>query len=140
MRVKSTSLALTVTDPQVSSAFLQRHLGFRELVAADGFASLARDGAPGIALMRPDLPNLPADQQGRHATGVIVAFEVEDLDAELARLRAEGAPLAMDLHCDPWGERAFQVVDPNGVIYQLLDWNGPVDPAYADAGAAAQSG
>jgi uncharacterized glyoxalase superfamily protein PhnB len=25
----------------------------------------------------------------------------------------------------PWGERAFQVTDPNGVIVQLLDWNAP---------------
>nr|WP_230205155.1 hypothetical protein [Parafrankia elaeagni] len=24
-----------------------------------------------------------------------------------------------------WGERAFQVRDPNGVIVQLVDWNGP---------------
>jgi len=24
---------------------------------------------------------------------------------------------------DEWGERAFQVRDPNGVIVQLVDWN-----------------
>jgi uncharacterized glyoxalase superfamily protein PhnB len=138
MRITSSSIALTVADPAASSSFLQRHFGYRELVAADGFASVAREGGVGIALMRTGLSNLPEEQRGRHATGIIVAFEVADLDAELERLRNEGAPFAMDLHCDPWGERAFQVVDPNGIIYQCLDWNGPVDPAYAQASAAAQ--
>jgi hypothetical protein len=26
-----------------------------------------------------------------------------------------------------WGERAFQVRDPNGVIVQLVDWNASPD-------------
>ena len=29
---------------------------------------------------------------------------------------------------EPWGERAFQVTDPNGVIVQLLDWNARAGP------------
>jgi hypothetical protein len=31
---------------------------------------------------------------------------------------ARNAPLAFE-----WGERSFQVRDPNGVIIQLVDWN-----------------
>jgi uncharacterized glyoxalase superfamily protein PhnB len=31
----------------------------------------------------------------------------------------------MPLTCEEWGERAFQVRDPNGVIVQLVDWNAP---------------
>jgi len=31
--------------------------------------------------------------------------------------------ITMPLREEPWGERAFQVTDPNGVIVQLLDWN-----------------
>jgi uncharacterized glyoxalase superfamily protein PhnB len=30
----------------------------------------------------------------------------------------------MSLTEEEWGERAFQVRDPNGVIVQLVDWNG----------------
>jgi hypothetical protein len=30
------------------------------------------------------------------------------------------------------GERAFQVRDPNGVIVQLVDWNGPVTTGVTD--------
>jgi uncharacterized glyoxalase superfamily protein PhnB len=29
----------------------------------------------------------------------------------------------MPLTVEEWGERAFQVRDPNGVIIQLVDWN-----------------
>ena len=29
----------------------------------------------------------------------------------------------MPLREEPWGERAFQVTDPNGGVVQLLDWN-----------------
>ncbi len=30
----------------------------------------------------------------------------------------------MPLTVEEWGERAFQVRDPNGIIVQLVDWNG----------------
>lgn len=55
---------------------------------------------------------------------MIIAFVVADLEAELARLRSAGVPIAMPLREEPWGERAFQVVDPNGVVIQLTDWAG----------------
>jgi uncharacterized glyoxalase superfamily protein PhnB len=50
---------------------------------------------------------------------------VDDLEGELARLQAEGVAITMPLTSEDWGERAFQVRDPNGVIVQLVDWNGP---------------
>jgi uncharacterized glyoxalase superfamily protein PhnB len=31
--------------------------------------------------------------------------------------------ITMPLTSEEWGERAFQVRDPNGVIVQLVDWN-----------------
>jgi uncharacterized glyoxalase superfamily protein PhnB len=49
---------------------------------------------------------------------------VADLEAELARLQQEGVPITMPLTAEEWGERAFQVRDQNGVIVQLVDWNG----------------
>ncbi|MDF3051391.1 MAG: glyoxalase/bleomycin resistance protein/dioxygenase, partial [Pseudonocardia sp.] len=42
---------------------------------------------------------------------------------ELARVQAEGVAITMPLTSEEWGERAFQVRDPNGVIVQLVDWN-----------------
>ena len=58
------------------------------------------------------------------AQSLILAFVVEDLEGELESIRAEGVDVTMPLTEEEWGERAFQVRDPNGVIVQLVDWNG----------------
>jgi uncharacterized glyoxalase superfamily protein PhnB len=77
-----------------------------------------------VVFLRRGLPTLPADQRDEHATGLILAFVVDDLEGELARLEREGVRITMPLTVEEWGERAFQVRDPNGVIIQLVDWNG----------------
>jgi uncharacterized glyoxalase superfamily protein PhnB len=124
MKIRSAAVSLNVEDVAASSAFLTEHFGFREEMAADGFASLTRDDAGmNVIFLRRGLPTLPADQRDEHARGLILAFVVDDLEGELARLRREGVTITMPLTEEEWGERAFQVRDPNGVIVQLVDWN-----------------
>jgi uncharacterized glyoxalase superfamily protein PhnB len=126
MKISSSAVSLNVDDVSAASAFLTRHFGFREEMAADGFASLTRDDAGlNVIFLRRGLESLPADQRDDHASGLILAFVVDDLEGELARLQAEGVTITMPLTVEEWGERAFQVRDPNGVIIQLVDWNGP---------------
>jgi uncharacterized glyoxalase superfamily protein PhnB len=125
VRITSSAISLNVDDVEASSDFLRRHFGFQQEMAADGFASLSRpDAGMNVVFLRRGLPTLPADQRDEHARGQILAFVVEELEAELDRLRAEGVPITMPLTVDEWGERSFQVRDPNGVIVQLVDWNG----------------
>jgi len=117
-----------VEDVPASSTFLTEHFGFREEMAADGFASLARDDVGmNVIFLRRGLATLPQDQRHEHARGLILAFVVDDLEGELARLQAEGVTVTMPLTEEEWGERAFQVRDPNGVIVQLVDWNASAD-------------
>lgn len=125
MPITASAVSLNVDDVAASSAFLTGHFGFREEMAADGFASLAReDAGMNVIYLRRGLATLPDDQRDDHADGVILAFVVDDLEAELARLTAEGVAITMPLREEPWGERAFQVTDPNGIIVQLVDWKG----------------
>jgi uncharacterized glyoxalase superfamily protein PhnB len=125
VKITSSAVSLNVDDVAASSAFLTEHFGFRQEMAADGFASLAReDAGMNVIFLRRGLPTLPADQREDHACGLILAFVVADLEGELARLQAEGVTITMQLTVEEWGERAFQVRDPSGVIIQLLDWNG----------------
>jgi uncharacterized glyoxalase superfamily protein PhnB len=136
VQITASAVSLNVEDVAASSAFLTEHLGFRQEMAADGFAALAReDAGMNVVFLRRGLEILPADQRDKHATGLILAFVVEDLDGELARLRAEGVAITMPLTVEEWGERAFQVTDPNGVIVQLMDW--AARPADQQPGAAA---
>ncbi len=125
MQISATAVSLNVDDVPASSAFLVRHFGFQEEMAADGFASLTReDAGASVVFLRRGLPTLPADQRDVHAAGLILAFVVDDLEGELRRLQDEGVAITMPLTVEEWGERAFQVRDPNGVIVQLVDWQG----------------
>jgi uncharacterized glyoxalase superfamily protein PhnB len=129
MKITSSAVSLNVADVDASVGFLTSHFGFRTELAADGFASLSReDAVMNVVFLRQGLATLPADQRSDHARGVILAFVVDDLEGELARLQAEGVTITMPLTSEEWGERAFQVRDPNGVIVQLLDWKaGPAE-------------
>ena len=64
MRISSSAVSLTVDDAAASSQFLQEHFGFEEEMAADGFASLARDDAGmNVIFLRRGLSTLPEDQR-----------------------------------------------------------------------------
>ncbi|WP_413804759.1 VOC family protein [Streptomyces sp. OE57] len=125
MNITSTAVSLTVDDVPASAAFLVKHFGFQEAVAADGFASLVREDAANVIFLQRGIEALPEGFRDQHAAGVIIAFTVNDLDAEYERLRSEGAPITMPLREEPWGERLFQVTDPNGAILQLVAWAAP---------------
>jgi len=51
VKISSSAVSLNVDDVRVSSAFLTTHFGFHEVMAADGFASLAREDAGIIQLV-----------------------------------------------------------------------------------------
>jgi uncharacterized glyoxalase superfamily protein PhnB len=126
MNVTACGVSLNVDDVPASTAFLVEHFGFHVEGAADGYATLTRDDLGiNVIYLRRGLATLPADQRDDHASGLILALTVDDLEGELARLQAEGVTITMPLTSEEWGERAFQVRDPNGVIVQLVDWNAP---------------
>ncbi|UJR87333.1 MULTISPECIES: VOC family protein [Sandaracinus] len=49
------------------------------------------------------------------AGGLSYAFEVADVDKEHARLTREGVRVLGAPKDNPWGDRSFVVLDPNGV-------------------------
>jgi uncharacterized glyoxalase superfamily protein PhnB len=128
VRITASAVSLNVENTDASAAFLTSHFGLHQETAADGFVSLTReDAGMHVVFLRCGLALLPDDQRDDRADGVILAFVVDNLEAELARLIAEGVAITMPLRVEPWGERAFQVTDPNGVIVQLVDWNAVTD-------------
>ncbi|MFE5710615.1 VOC family protein [Streptomyces sp. NPDC056501] len=137
MNVSNSTLSLTVADVDASRDFLCTHLGYEVAMADDGFASLTcEDAAVDIVLLRKGTEVLPAEQRDREAGGLILALTVTDIDAEEARLRAAGAPITMPLREEPWGERLFQMTDPNGVVVQLVEWAVPGHSAEPNSDAA----
>jgi uncharacterized glyoxalase superfamily protein PhnB len=45
-----------------------------------------------------------------------------DIDAEYERLAKTGLEFTTPIETEEWGERFFQVTDPNGVVIQLVQW------------------
>ncbi|MGH3350829.1 MAG: VOC family protein [Nocardioides sp.] len=122
MQITASTISLTVDDVVASQAFFTDHLGYQVAMAADGFASLTRDDALDIVLLARGTEVLPPEQRDQRASGLIVAFTVTGLAAEEERLRSEGVEITMPLREEEWGERLFQVTDPNGVVVQLVEW------------------
>ncbi|MBW6437741.1 VOC family protein [Actinoplanes hulinensis] len=123
MQITSSAISLTVDDVPASSKFLADHFGYVVRMSADGFASLGRDdGGVDLIFLRRGIEVLPPELRQVHTAGTIVAFVVDDLEAEQARLRAEGVEPTLPIREEPWGERLLLVADPNGVVYELVEW------------------
>ncbi|MEU4408631.1 VOC family protein [Streptosporangium sp. NPDC023963] len=132
MQITASTVSLTVDDLAASQRFFTTHLGYVEQAAADGFASMSRDDAAvDVVLLARGTEVLPADQRDQRATGLILAFTIADVADEEKRLRAAGVEITMPLREEPWGERLFQVTDPNGVIVQFVEWAVPAGTEHA---------
>ncbi|MBT2493022.1 VOC family protein [Streptomyces sp. ISL-96] len=107
---------------QESRDFYTRLLGFEATFEADWYVSLRRPGDPAyeLALLDHTHPTIP-DGYRVPAQGLLLNFEVEDVDAEWDRLviRERLHPV-LELRSEEFGQRHFIVVDPNGVLIDVI--------------------
>ncbi len=123
MQITETAISLNVPDVEASATWLAEHLGFSEVMSADGFASLAHPQAGAhLIYLRVGLPTFRPESAAGRADGLLVVFTVDDIDAEYERLRGAGVEIVTPIETEPWGERYFQMTDPNGIVYQLVSW------------------
>jgi uncharacterized glyoxalase superfamily protein PhnB len=124
LNITASAISLNVDDEKASADFLKDHFGFSEDTAADGFVSLSRkDARFNLNFLRKGLPSLkPESLRNTVASGVLVAFVVDDVQSEYQRLGEKGVEFTTPIETAPWGEQYFQVTDPNGVIIQLVQW------------------
>ncbi|MBX3028861.1 MAG: VOC family protein [Chloroflexi bacterium] len=133
MRFSQFAISLNVADVAASAQFATEMLGFAEQMTADGFCSLAHsETGTNLIFLRVGLESFrPASVAGA-ADGMLLVFTVDDLDDQFDRLVANGASVVTRPETEPWGERYCQFSDPNGVIYQLVQWVETPDPQYAN--------
>lgn len=93
-------------------------------MSAEGFVSFSRpDAGFNLIFLKTGLETFkPIHMRGHRADGLLVAFVVDDIDREYARLQSEGVTVTTPIETKPWGNRFFQVTDPNGVVIQLVRW------------------
>ena len=120
-----------VEDVAATATFYIKHLHFRPLFEADWYVHLqsARDAAVNLAILQGDHETIPDGGRGR-ASGILLNFEVEDVDAVHAHAVAEGLPILRSLCDEAFGQRHFITQDPNGVLIDIIT---PIPPSAAFA-------
>ena len=120
-------------DAPASAAFYRKHFGFEVTFESDWYVSLRRPESPHyeLALLDHTHDSLPEGYR-RPASGLLLNFEVADVDAEYARLvTSAGLPEALSLRSEFFGQRHFIVAAPDGVLVDVITPIAPA-PEYAD--------
>jgi len=77
-----------------------------------------------LAVLDGQHETIPAEGRGR-VSGLLLNFEVEDVDTVYDRLRAAGLPILKDIQDEDFGQRHFITADPNGVLIDVIK---PIPP------------
>jgi len=57
--------------------------------------------------------------------GMYLTIEVPDADSEYERIKKSGVKIEVDIRDEPWGDRHFAIVDPNGIGIDIVTYNAP---------------
>jgi catechol 2,3-dioxygenase-like lactoylglutathione lyase family enzyme len=114
------SVRYLVSDVQAAIAFYTTHLGFTlNTSAAPAFADVVR-GPLRLLLSGPTSSGARATPHDAATAGRNrIHLEVDDLDAEIARLRGADLPFRSDLITGPGG-RQILLADPDGNLIELF--------------------
>jgi catechol 2,3-dioxygenase-like lactoylglutathione lyase family enzyme len=115
------SVRYVVDDVQAAADFYTTHLGFTvNMSAAPAFADVVR-GPLRVLLSGPTSSGARATPEDARSAGRNrIHLIVDDLDAEIARLRDAGLPFRSDLVSGPGG-RQILLADPAGNLVELFE-------------------
>ncbi len=106
--------------------FYRRWFGLGVVFEATWFVLLsAGAGRASLAFMHPSHPSAPPGPEPFSGQGMCLEFQVADARAEYARFVQDGAPLALALRDEPFGQRRFGLFDPAGVWIDVVEQIAP---------------
>ena len=119
MQLTYRDLGLVTPQLTASRDFYVQHLGFAAVYESDWYIHL-KNGDIELGLLSPTAPNYPPDFHKPYTgDGVWFSFNVPDVDATYAELSAKQLRIEAPPQDEPWGERHFVVLDPNGARINL---------------------
>ena len=109
-----------------TAAFYVENFRFARAFESDWYIHLqsTEDPSVNLAVLDGSHESIPALGRGNVA-GLLVNFEIEDVDAEYERAKKSGLPILLELRDEPWGQRHFITADPNGVLLDIIK---PIPP------------
>jgi catechol 2,3-dioxygenase-like lactoylglutathione lyase family enzyme len=113
MTIKRAVTDIKSDDPKQSCEFYADFLGFEIVMERDEIITFASpdNQAVQISVIRADELAVP------HPS---VSIEVTDVDEIHAKAIAQGIKIVYPLTDEPWGVRHCFVIDPNGVVINVL--------------------
>ncbi|MEZ5658261.1 MAG: VOC family protein [Burkholderiaceae bacterium] len=123
---------IQTSDVAGTSAFYRRHFGFEAAFESDWYVHLQSAANPvvNLAVLQAGHPTVP-EQARASIAGLILNFEVADVDREFERLSAAGVSIAKPLIDEDFGQRHFICTEPNGVLIDVIT---PIAPSAEFAG------
>ncbi|AJQ25771.1 VOC family protein [Pelosinus fermentans] len=123
MQIKRVDSTINTNKLQESKEFYMKHFDFQLVYESDWYIELIARDLPtnGISF------TLPQREEGEffNGKGLIISFQVDDVDAEYKRLKEEGVIIYQEMQDKHWGERSFVVNDPNGIHLYIYT---PISP------------
>ena len=123
MKTNELSTCFITNEVDACREFYQHHFSAKAIFDAGWYVNLriAGDG-PSIQFMQPQ-DNMPIFS----GSGIMLNFNVEDVDKEHVRLTKAGLQTAMPLEDHPWGDRGFSITDPIGNSVYIYSDREPTD-------------
>ena len=84
------------------------------------------DGAAELSFLLPNHPSQqPIFQSPFQGKGVYLTIEVADVDRLYKAVKNKRIPIMVELRGEPWGDRHFAIVDPNGIGIDIVTYTKP---------------
>ena len=126
--MKTTSYYPVLVTKKVSETcdFYVQKLGFEPAFESDWYVHLRSKADPevNLAVLQEGHPTIPDSDMP--ASGVILNFEVDDVDAVYTTAQAEGWVILKPLCDEEFGQRHFIARDPSGTLIDVIR---PVPPS-----------
>lgn len=127
MKAVSYYPVIMTADVAGTAAFYIDHFGFEALFSAEWYVHLQSKESEHVTLAILDGSHETIPEAGRGTvSGLLLNFEVEDVDVVYERLKAAGLPIRLDIRDEDFGQRHFITADPNGVLIDIIK---PIPPS-----------
>ena len=127
MKTTSYYPVIMTDDVAGTAAFYAAHFKFEALFTSDWYIHLQskEDEKVTLAVLDGSHETIPTIGRGK-VSGLLLNFEVEDVDAVYGAVRAAGLPILLDIRDEDFGQRHFITADPNGVMIDVIK---PIPPS-----------
>ncbi len=122
MKINSLYPVLLINDVAKSKEFYTTHFPFEVTFDTDWYVSLRTQAEPAfeLALLDANHPTIPQNFRTAYQSGLILNFEVDDVDAVYEKFVAAGLPIHLQVRSEEFGQRHFIAVDPNGILLDII--------------------